>query len=77
MTKTFTDHVKEEFSKLVPFKELTGPELAAIILANERWLAQKQSEYDDKAKTANSTTEVTVYRILAETVGNLAKESTV
>jgi hypothetical protein len=39
--KSFEQCVREQFKNLWPYKELTGPELAAIILANIDWLTQK------------------------------------
>jgi hypothetical protein len=42
------NYIQAEFKKLVPYKPLTGPELAAIKLAFTRWLEAKlDGEYDN------------------------------
>lgn len=42
------DFIQAEFQKLVPYKPLTAPELAAIKLSYARWLEAKlESAYDN------------------------------
>lgn len=42
---TFEECMQEQFKKLVPYKPLTAPELAAMILGAAAWLEQKKQDW--------------------------------